>query len=200
MVPLFQRFMCFSCVFLIWVYDRHPLNVAYYIYMNIWDDSMLSLQPTSLQTLTPLDWSKQHCLPTLWSLARAHIAGNYWERTNLVDKSITYCDTHAVSFAFVDVGPVRIQSNVAVLNLWNHHQENGVLQKVVPSHGQLLLTQILHKLRGLYSNLYGARFPPFARLQRRLGWCSTIASRFRVSWSQGWEKNIQAKHWRFKVD
>lgn len=103
--------------------------------MNIWDDSMLSLQPTSLQTLTPLDWNKQHCLHTLWSLARAHIAGNYWERTNLVDKSITYCDTHAVSFAFVDVGPVLIQSNVAVLNLWNHHQENGVLQTVVPSHG-----------------------------------------------------------------
>ena len=36
---------------------------------------------------------------------------------------------------------IIIQSNVAVLNLWNHHQENGVLQKVVPSHGLILNPQ-----------------------------------------------------------
>ena len=100
-------------------------------------------------------------------------------------------------------GPVLIQSNVAVLNLWNHHQENGVLQTVVPSHGLIsnpqyqrdnyCWRQILHKLRGLYSYCMEPDFPPFARLQRHLGWCSTIASRFRVSWSQVWEKNIQAQ-------
>lgn len=144
--------------FLIWVYDRHPLNVAYDIYMNMWDDSMLPLEMhqlwdrpkwfsttnrTCLQTLSPTGL-KQTTLPShIWSLARAHIARNSWEHTNLVEKSITYCDAHAVSFAFVDVGSVLIiiQSNVAVLNLWNHHQENGVLQTVVPSHGLILNPQ-----------------------------------------------------------